>query len=87
MCIIRGMKPSDTSQEAQQVLNELLQKMPIERKIRQVFSAYATGRELAIAGIRQRHPQASDSKIWHLWAQQHLGPSLFRKVYGKIPRE
>ena len=81
------MTSRDTSKEAQQVLNRILRQMPIEHKIRQIFSAYETGRALAIAGIRQRYPYASDRKIWYLWAQQHLGPSLFKEVYGEVPNE
>jgi hypothetical protein len=58
--------------------------MPPEVKFRRVFEAYQTGKILAMAGLRQRHPNASEKKIWYLWAKQHLGNDLFNKVYGTI---
>ena len=78
------MNKNDTSPEAQQVLISLYRKMPPEVKFRRVFEAYQTGKMLAIAGLRQRHPNASEKKIWYLWAKQHLGNELFDKVYGAI---
>lgn len=78
------MNKKDTSPEAQQVLIGLYRKMPPEVKFRRVFEAYQTGKMLAMAGLRQRHPNASEKKIWYLWAKQHLGNELFNKVYGAI---
>ncbi|MFH1716945.1 MAG: hypothetical protein ABIF19_06310, partial [Planctomycetota bacterium] len=67
---------SDTSPEAQQVLIDLYRKMPPGEKFRRVFDAYETGKLLAMAGLRQRYPGASEKKIWYLWAKQHLGDDL-----------
>jgi len=72
----------DTTIESLRVLTELYRKMTPQEKLRQVFSAYETGKTLAIAGIRRLHPEASDSEIWHLWAKAHLGEALYRQVYG-----
>jgi hypothetical protein len=76
------MPMTDTSPEAERVLIELYRQMPIEKKLRLVFSAYQAGRQLAMAGLRYRHPDASDREIWRLWARQHLGNELFNAVYG-----
>jgi len=27
------------------------------------------------------HPDASEEKVWHLWARRHLGDELYEKVY------
>jgi hypothetical protein len=39
------------------------------------------GRELVMARLRMRYPEASEEKIWHLWARQHLGDELYEEVY------
>jgi hypothetical protein len=81
------MNEKDTSPEAQQVLDEIYRKMPTTVKIRRIFEAYQTGKMLAIAGLRDRYPEASEKKIWYLWAKQHLGEKLFNEVYGEVPDE
>jgi hypothetical protein len=78
---------TDTSKESQKVLNELYRAMTPTRKAELVFSAYSLGRQLAMAGLRQRNPNASDSQIWHLWARQHLGEALYNQVYGTASNE
>lgn len=60
----------------------LYRQMPLDKKLCLVFDAYETGRQLAMAGLRQRYPQASDKEIWRLWARQHLGEEVFSTVYG-----
>ena len=81
------MNGEDTSPQAQAVLIDLYRNMPPEVKFRRVFEAYQTGKMLAMAGLRQRHPEAGEKKIWYLWAQQHLGDELFKEVYGAVPDE
>lgn len=81
------MEKNDTSPEAQKVLIDLYRQMPAEVKFRRVFDAYQTGKLLAIAGLRDRYPNASEKKIQHLWAKQHLGEKLFKEIYGAVPDE
>lgn len=81
------MNKKDTSPDAQQVLLEIYRKMPTSVKIRRIFEAYQTGKMLAMAGLRESHPQASEKQIWYLWAKQHLGEKLFDEVYGEVPDE
>jgi len=81
------MNKKDTSPDAQQVLIEIYRKMPTPIKIIHIFEAYQTGKMLAMAGLRDRHPNASEKKIWYLWAKQHLGEKLFNEVYGEVPDE
>lgn len=77
----------DTSPESLRVLTEIYRKMSPAEKLRRIFSAYETGKALAMAGLRRLHPDASEARIWHLWAKQHLGEELYRQVYGDINRE
>ncbi len=73
---------SDTSPEARRVLYDLCRKMPLGRRLELVFDMCDTGRALVIAGLRMRHPDATDEELQRLWAKQHLGPELFEQVYG-----
>lgn len=78
---------SDTTPEAQLVQYDIYRRMSPARKSQLIFDTYEMGRQLAMAGLRMRHPNASEDEIWRLWAQQHLGRELFEKVYGVAARE
>jgi len=77
----------DTSPESLRVLTEIYRKMSPAEKLQRVFSAYETGKALAMAGLRRLHPEASEVQIWHLWARQHLGQELYRQAYGEAKHE
>lgn len=76
------MKPSDTDSQAREVLVRLIREKSPAQKIHEIFSAYHTGQQLAMAGIRQRYPLATEQDVWQMWARQHLG-ALFEQVYGE----
>jgi hypothetical protein len=78
---------SDTSPEARRVLYDLYRQMSPARKFRLLCDTYEMGKDLALAGLRMRHPEASQNRLWRLWARQHLGRELFEKVYGTSARE
>jgi hypothetical protein len=78
---------SDTSPEARRVQLELYRGMSPARKFQLICDAYEMGKQLALAGLRMRHPDATTDQLWRLWAQQHLGRELFEKVYGRPNRE
>ena len=73
---------SDTPPEVLRVWYEISRRVPAGRKLELAFDMYDTGRLLAIAGLRMRHPNASEEQLQRLWARQHLGPELFERVYG-----
>jgi hypothetical protein len=79
------MTMDDTSKESRRVQTEIYRQMPLTTKVKLIFDAYRTGQQLAFAGLRLRHPNASDKQIWYLWAKQHLGEELFKEVYGEVP--
>ncbi|MHC4620420.1 MAG: hypothetical protein ACYTEQ_21950 [Planctomycetota bacterium] len=81
------MDISDTSPQAQKVQHEIYRRMPPVRKVQLIFDACRTGKLLAMAGLRQRHPSASDEEVWHMWARQHLGDELYNEVYGTATDE
>jgi len=64
------------------VLYDLYRRMPLGRRLELAFDMCDTGRALAIAGLRMRHPDATQEELRRLWAKQHLGRELFEQVYG-----
>lgn len=73
---------TDTSPQAQAVLNKLLRDAPAWRKFKMVGDLNATVKTFAIAGIRERHPNASDAEVRRHLADVLLGADLAAKVYG-----
>lgn len=78
---------SDTSSEARRVLYDLYRQMSPARKFQLLCDTYEMGKDLALAGLRMRYPEADKDELWRLWARQHLGRELFEKVYGTSARE
>lgn len=81
------MKNTDTSPDARRVVCELYRRMTPARKFELISQAYEFGRSLAMAGIRLRHPNATDTEIRNIWARQHLGDELYEKVYRRRNNE
>jgi len=77
----------DTRPEALRALHQMYRKMSPEAKLKLVFQTYDTGRELAMAGIRMRRPEADEAEVRRLWMQQHLGTELFEAAYGAMSCE
>ncbi len=73
---------SDTTPEARRVQYDLYRRMSSARKFQLIFDTYEMGKQLAMAGLRMRHPDATEEELWRLWAQEHLGRDLFDEVYG-----
>ena len=72
---------NDTSPEASRAQYEIYRKMSPGQKLELVFQTFRAGRELALAGLKMRHPDATDEQLWRLWARQHLGTELFEAAY------
>ncbi|MEM7335603.1 MAG: hypothetical protein AAF490_26230 [Chloroflexota bacterium] len=75
---------NDTSSEAEAVLLTLLRQAPSWQKFKMVGDLNATVKQFAIEGIRQRHPNASDSEVKRRLADILLGEELATKVYGVL---
>jgi hypothetical protein len=76
------MDKTDTSSRAEQVVLDIYRRMPVTVKGQRISEAYRFGQSLAMAGLRLRHPNATEKQIWYMWAKQHLGESLFNAAYG-----
>jgi len=76
------MRTRDTSKQAADIVTQLYRNMSPAKKWKLIGDAMRMGQQLAMAGLRQLHPQANKDEIWHLWAKQHLGEELYQAAYG-----
>ena len=61
----------------------LLRQAPAWRKFKMVGELNATVKQFAVAGIRERHPNATDKEVNRHLADLLLGEELAAKVYGE----
>jgi len=76
---------SDTSPEAERVQIEGLRSLPVWRKFELVSELTVTVRQFALAGLRERFPNASPGELDRRLATLCLGPELAERVYGPEP--
>jgi hypothetical protein len=74
----------DTDPRAEAVLIRLLREMPPWRKMYMVGQMNLAVRQLAITGLKQRHPDDPPELIFRRLADLTLGPELAEKVYGPL---
>lgn len=61
----------------------ILRQMPPWRKAQMVADGWGCARELALAGLRMRHPEASPEQLRRHIAELMLGAELAERVYGR----
>lgn len=74
----------DTSPAAARVQLEIYRAMPGWRKWQLVGEAIDATRQVAVAGLRSRHPEESSARIQRRLASLCLGPELAERVYGPL---
>ena len=74
----------DTDPAAERVLIELLRKATPAQKMSVVLDANRTAQALAMAGLRERHPQDSPAQLRRRLADLWLGKELAAKAYGPM---
>ena len=72
---------SDTHPKIEQMQIEFIRRMPLWKKFAIVDGLNETVKTLAIAGIKQRKPNATPEQIHRILAALMLGEELARKVY------
>jgi hypothetical protein len=75
----------DTSPEIEQMQIERLRQMPSWRKLALVGEMNRAVQDLALAGLRQRHPDDSPGQRRRRLASLLLGAELAAQVYGPEP--
>jgi len=73
---------ADTSIVAEQVQFECYRALTPAEKLDVILDLCRTGRELSLAGLRLRHPQATPEELELREAALRLGPELARAIHG-----
>lgn len=71
---------SDTDPAAEKFLLDILRHLPPWRKVQLVADANWTARMLCMSGLRQRHPEESDSELCDHYRRLVLGEELALRV-------
>jgi len=74
---------SDTSIEAERIQFNCYRALSPAEKLEVILDLCRVGRELSLAGLRMRHPEASAEELELREASLRLGSDLARKVYGR----
>jgi hypothetical protein len=77
----------DTAPEVERLQVERLRQMPSWRKMALMAEMSQTVRTLALAGLRQRHPDDTPAQRRRRLADLLLGMELAARVYGPLPEE
>jgi len=77
----------DTRPEAEAVLIRLLREAPPWRKLEIVDQLNQSVKLLALTGLRQRFPAASEAQLHRRLAGLLLGEDLACKAYGTLPED
>ncbi len=78
---------SDTHPRVEKLQIELMRKAPAWRKLSLLGQMNLTVKTLALSGLRQRYPNASEKEIQRLLADLILGAELASKAYGPWSQE
>lgn len=77
----------DTPPDVDRIQIERLRQMPPWRKLELMAQMSQTVTALALAGLRQRHPDDSPARRRRRLADLMLGEELAASVYGPLPPE
>ena len=78
---------SDTHPDIERLQIERLRQMPSWRKMELVGDMNEAVRTLALAGLRQRHPNEPPAQRQRRLADLMLGPELAARVYGPVQED
>jgi hypothetical protein len=77
----------DTSAAASARYHELLRAMPPERRLEAAMRLSRGVRSLAIAGIRDKHPQANDDELRVRLTVRLYGRDAAKRLFGTVPED
>lgn len=75
---------SDTHPEIEAMQARALRAMPTWRKAQLLTALVSSSRQLALAGLRQRHPQADPAELRRRLADLVLGEDMASRFYGRF---
>lgn len=76
------MNVNDTSEAAQEVVDRRYAEMSFAEKADRLRAVTLAANQMAMAGLRLRHPNASQHELLLALARLRLGDDLVRRVYG-----
>ena len=76
---------SDTHPKMEALQIELLRKTPAHRKMAMLVALNRSARTLALSGLRQRFPRASNAELNRYLMEILLGGELANRVCGEDP--
>ena len=76
------MSVSDTSLAAQAAVERRYAEMSFAEKAERVRAVTLAANQMALAGLRLRHPSASQGELLLALARLRLGDDLVDRVYG-----
>ena len=79
------MPVTDTHPDAELILTRLLREAPVWRKLEMLGDLNRIANQLALEGLRDKYPDATDSELKRYLADLLLGPELAQKAYGPNP--
>ena len=82
-----GTLSRDTTRAAEKAQIEVLTEMPAWRKLELVADACETTRTLMIAGLRSRHPSASEDELQRLLMGLLWGEPRAMEIWGPLGSE
>lgn len=74
----------DITTEVDALLFQMWRETPAWRKLELLSEMNQAARQLALAGLRRRHPNASPSELRRLLADLLLGTELAAQVFGLV---
>ena len=79
---ISTLSVNDTSRAAKQVVDRRYASMSSTEKIERLRAITRAANQMTLAGLRSRHPGASEGELLLELARLRLGDDLARRVYG-----
>lgn len=78
-------RPLDTPKKVWDLQFELLRRKTGAERLEMMRQMTLAVQQLAMAGLRARHPELTDDELWLKLAAHRLGADVVRKVYGVDP--
>jgi len=77
----------DTAPEANRRYHELLRERAPYERLAQAMALTKMVRELAVAGIRTRHPDADEAEVRVRLAARLYGRAVALRLFGEVPAD
>lgn len=80
------MRMQDTSPEAERRYRELLRALGPTRRLEMFAELTNASHQMALAGLRKEHPDASPGQLQRALAERMYGPEVARLLDRRLPQ-